>query len=115
MTIIFLVLVLKSCTFTEVMILIALTGFCRSFMQLTVALCFAEYLPPERFPSGYGLFLFIQGNLSFLLSPFTGWVRDVTQSYAICYHSLTVLMCVCLIPWTIEMIGFQNFSRKNKK
>lgn len=115
MSIIFLVLVLKLCNFSEVVSLIALTGFFRSFMHLTVALSFAEYLPPERFPSGYGLFLFIQGNLSFMLSPFTGWIRDVTQSYTICYHSLTVLMCVCLVPWTIEIIRFRKCSRKSDK
>lgn len=50
----------------------------------------------------------------FLISPIFGWIRDITQSYAICYNALTLLMCLCIIPWFAEMLLFRYHPRKNK-
>lgn len=64
-------------------------------------------------PKGYGLFMFLQGNLAFLIGPFIGWIRDITQSYVICFHSLTFIMGLCVIPWLIEIAWFRMNHRKN--
>lgn len=56
--------------------------------------------------------MFLQGNLMFLISPIFGWIRDFTQSYVICFNTLTLLMCMCVIPWIIEIIWFQIHPRK---
>lgn len=57
-----------------------------------------------RFPSGYGLFMFLQGNIMFIIGPFIGWIRDATQSYEITFHCLTLSMALCAIPWILESI-----------
>lgn len=51
--------------------------------------------------------MFIQGNLMFIISPIFGWIRDATQSYAICFNALTLLMCLCIVPWIAEMLWFR--------
>lgn len=57
-----------------------------------------------RFPSGYGLFMFIQGILMFIMGPLIGWVRDYTGSYVLTFNLLNAAMAVCAIPWTIEIL-----------
>jgi len=80
----------------------ALMGFFRTWLHVPLPLVFAEYLPIERFPSGYGLFMFLQGNIMFAIGPFIGWIRDATQSYEMSFHCLTIAMALCAIPWLIE-------------
>lgn len=65
----------------------------------------------HRFPSGYGLFMFLQGNITFIIGPIVGWIRDITKSYEIAFHCLTFFMILCAVPWTIEM--FYRKIRKN--
>lgn len=90
-------------------------GFFRPFLLVTMTLSFAEYLPQERFPTGLGLFLFCKGNFYFLISPIIGWIQDSTQSYVICFNSLTFILALCAVPWIFEIIWFRLKSRKNNK
>lgn len=57
----------------------------------------------------------LSGNIAFIIAPFIGWIRDVTQSYIICFHSLTFLMALCAVPWLIEIIWLKIYSRKPKE
>lgn len=65
---------------------------------------FFRFHPIHSFPSGYGLFVFLNGICIFLLGPIVGWILDVTQSYVIYFHTLTVMLGLCAIPWAIEFI-----------
>lgn len=65
--------------FIPMAIITAIMGFLRTWLHVPLALVFGEYLPQERFSSGYGLFMFIQGNFAFIIGPFIGWIRDFTQ------------------------------------
>lgn len=56
--------------------------------------------------------MFLQGNFAFLIAPFIGYIRDVTQSYVVCFNSLTFIMSLCAIPWIIEMIWFRFNPRQ---
>lgn len=51
--------------------------------------------------------MFISGNISFVIGPFVGWLRDLTNSYVICFHSLAFIMALCVIPWFIELLWFR--------
>lgn len=93
-------------------IITAILSLVRTLLHLPVALVFAEYLPKEKFATGYGLFMFIQGNLIFLMSPTVGWIRDITQSYVIYYHSVTIIMAICAVPWIIEILWFKLYPRE---
>lgn len=66
-----------------------------------------------RFAAGYGLFMFFQGNLMFLLGPIVGWIRDKTQSYVLLVYCLQFFMSLCVIPWIIEIVWLRLKARKN--
>lgn len=68
-----------------------------------------------RFPSGYGLFMFVQGNFVFVFGPLVGWIRDTTQSYAAFVQSLQFFMAVCAVPWIIEIVWVRWNKRKDIK
>lgn len=120
------------------MIVIAvLLGIFRTFIHVPVSLIYAGHLPTERFlmlihshsnseevnnsiafyfyrrfAAGYGLFMFLQGNLMFILGPIVGWIRDTTQSYVILIHCLQFFMSLCVIPWLIEIVWLRVYPRK---
>ncbi|XP_055370805.1 monocarboxylate transporter 7 [Condylostylus longicornis] len=89
--------------YTGMAVITAIMGFLRTWIHVTLPLVFGEYLPKERFPSGYGLFMFLQGNITFLIGPFVGYIRDVTHSYPITFHCLNFFMAACAVPWLIEI------------
>ncbi|XP_031626281.1 uncharacterized protein LOC116342706 isoform X2 [Contarinia nasturtii] len=89
-----------------------LMGFFRTWIHVPLPLVFADHLSQERFPSGYGLFMMLSGNITFLFGPFVGWIRDITSSYIVCFHSLTFVMAMCAVPWIIEFICLYIYRRK---
>lgn len=78
-------------------------GFFRAWIHVPIAIVFADHLPAERFPSGYGLFMVLQGLVMFVLGPVVGQVRDFTGSYAVTFNFLTVVLTACAIPWLVEI------------
>uniref|UniRef100_A0A8D7ZWK4 (northern house mosquito) hypothetical protein n=1 Tax=Culex pipiens TaxID=7175 RepID=A0A8D7ZWK4_CULPI len=64
-----------------------------------------------RFPSGYGLFMFLQGNITFAVGPIVGYIRDVTGSYTISFHCLTLFMAMCVLPWLFEIVYLRLKAR----
>nr|XP_040227024.2 monocarboxylate transporter 7 [Anopheles coluzzii] len=92
-------------------IVTAIMGFLRTWIHVPLPLVFSEYLPQERFPSGYGLFMFLQGNITFAIGPIVGYIRDVTGSYNVSFHVLTLVMALCVIPWFFE-ICYIRLKRK---
>lgn len=49
----------------------------------------------------------------FLLGPIVGWIRDKTQSYVLLVHCLQFFMCLCVIPWLVEIVWLRVKTRKN--
>uniref|UniRef100_A0A182IPW6 Major facilitator superfamily (MFS) profile domain-containing protein n=1 Tax=Anopheles atroparvus TaxID=41427 RepID=A0A182IPW6_ANOAO len=99
-------------------IVTAIMGFLRTWIHVPMPLVFSEYLSQERFPSGYGLFMFLQGNITFAIGPLVGYIRDVTGSYTISFHCLTLVMALCVIPWFFEICYYrlkQKALRSNAK
>uniref|UniRef100_A0A182QJX4 Major facilitator superfamily (MFS) profile domain-containing protein n=1 Tax=Anopheles farauti TaxID=69004 RepID=A0A182QJX4_9DIPT len=88
-------------------IVTAIMGFLRTWIHVPLPLVFSEYLPQERFPSGYGLFMFLQGNITFAIGPIVGYIRDVTGSYTVSFHVLTLVMALCVIPWFFEICYYR--------
>lgn len=66
-----------------------------------------------RFATGYGLFMFLQGNIMFAIGPLVGYLRDQTQDYILTFHCLNFFMALCAFPWIIEII-FVRFRRRTK-
>ncbi|KQS30081.1 monocarboxylate transporter 7 [Drosophila erecta] len=91
----------------------AVIGFLRTWLHVPLPLVFADYLPKERFASGYGLFMFIQGNAIFLIGPVVGYIRDKTKDYILVFHILNGFMILCAAPWLVEVL-IVKFRRRNK-
>ncbi|CAD6995604.1 unnamed protein product [Ceratitis capitata] len=90
----------------------AAMGFLRTWIHVPLPLVFAEYLPKERFATGYGLFMFLQGNIMFAIGPVVGLLRDLTQDYIFTFHCLNFFMALCAVPWLIEIMCMKCM-RKN--
>ncbi|XP_017064878.1 uncharacterized protein LOC108103766 [Drosophila eugracilis] len=91
----------------------AVIGFLRTWVHVPLPLVFADYLPKERFATGYGLFMFTQGNAMFLIGPIVGFIRDKTKDYILVFNILNGFMMLCAIPWVIEVL-IVKFRRRNK-
>lgn len=110
-------------------------GFFRAWIHVPIAIVFADHLPAERFPSGYGLFMVIQGTnllaqiimllkihrsiviqggVMFVLGPVIGQVRDFTGSYAVTFNFLTVVLAACAVPWSVEMYADRWRLKRNE-
>lgn len=48
--------------------------------------------------------MFLQGNITFAVGPIVGYIRDVTGSYSISFHCLTLFMALCVFPWLFEIV-----------
>lgn len=55
--------------------------------------------------------MFLQGNITFAIGPIVGYIRDVTGSYNVSFHVLTLVMALCVIPWFFE-ICYIRLKRK---
>ncbi|BFG01448.1 uncharacterized protein DMAD_01198 [Drosophila madeirensis] len=88
-------------------------GFLRTWLHVPLPLVFADYLPKERFATGYGLFMFTQGNAMFLIGPIVGIIRDKTRDYLLVFNILNGFMILCAVPWVIEVL-IVKFRRRNK-
>lgn len=56
--------------------------------------------------------MFLHGIAAFLLSPLIGLIRDITKSYAICFHTLTFCLSLCAVPWLMEFAWFWLYPKK---
>uniref|UniRef100_A0A1A9W694 Major facilitator superfamily (MFS) profile domain-containing protein n=1 Tax=Glossina brevipalpis TaxID=37001 RepID=A0A1A9W694_9MUSC len=99
--------------FKGMAIITAVMGFLRTWIHVPLPLVFAEYLPKDRFATGYGLFMFLQGNIMFIIGPAVGYLRDRTQDYVLTFHCLNFFMALCAVPWILEII-FVKFRRRTK-
>ncbi|XP_017050334.1 monocarboxylate transporter 9 [Drosophila ficusphila] len=99
--------------FVSMACITAVIGFLRTWLHVPLPLVFADYLSKERFATGYGLFMFIQGNGMFLIGPIVGMIRDQTKDYILVFHILNGFMILCAAPWVIEVLIVQ-FRRRNK-
>ncbi|XP_037813118.1 monocarboxylate transporter 7 [Lucilia sericata] len=104
---------LNAFDFKSMSIITAVMGFLRTWIHVPLPLIFAEYLPKERFASGYGLFMFLQGNIMFAIGPVVGYLRDKTQDYILTFHCLNFFMGLCAFPWILEII-YVKFRRRTK-
>ncbi|XP_067616113.1 monocarboxylate transporter 7 [Eurosta solidaginis] len=89
----------------------AVMGFLRTWVHVPLPLVFAEYLHKKRFATGYGLFMFLQGNIMFAIGPVVGYLQDQTKDYIITFHCLNFFMALCAVSWLIEMFCLK-FRRK---
>lgn len=76
-----------------------------TLLNKSVFVLFLWYLfSSRRFPSGYGLFMFMQGMVLFVFTAIVNKIGNVFDDDIIVFHCLTLVMSFCVIPWAAEMI-----------
>ncbi|KAG4068744.1 hypothetical protein HA402_002435 [Bradysia odoriphaga] len=99
--------------FLGISIVTAVMGFLRTWIHVPLPLVFGDYLKTERFPSGYGLFMFIQGIIMFVFTLLVTKIDELVKDDMITFHCLELAMALCVIPWAVEWIWLK--SKKNRK
>lgn len=59
--------------------------------------------------------MFLQGNITFAVGPIVGYIRDVTGSYTISFHCLTLFMAMCVLPWLFEIVYLRLKARATRR
>ncbi|KAK7788345.1 hypothetical protein R5R35_014750 [Gryllus longicercus] len=81
----------------------ALCGFVRGATTVNHNLAVSESCSPEKLPGALGLNMVIKGISILILGLFIGWLRDVTGSYTLCMHVLSLIVTLPMLVWLAEI------------
>ncbi|KFB42065.1 AGAP000717-PA-like protein [Anopheles sinensis] len=99
-------------TYSEVMIWLSVTGFFRGVALANFTLCVSEYSSLEKLPAAFGWHMVGKALFVVAFGPLIGAIRDWTDSYAICIHSQSFCIFLCILAWSIELLVKRCRSRK---
>ncbi|XP_040172601.1 uncharacterized protein LOC120905671 [Anopheles arabiensis] len=91
-------------TYTDVMIWLSVTGFFRGVALANFTLCVSEYSSLEKLPAAFGWHMVGKALFVIAFGPLIGAIRDWTDSYAICIHSQSFCIFLCVAAWSIELL-----------
>uniref|UniRef100_A0A182PPC2 Major facilitator superfamily (MFS) profile domain-containing protein n=1 Tax=Anopheles epiroticus TaxID=199890 RepID=A0A182PPC2_9DIPT len=91
-------------TYTDVMIWLSVTGFFRGVALANFTLCVSEYSSLEKLPAAFGWHMVGKAVFVIAFGPLIGAIRDWTDSYAICIHSQSFCIFLCVAAWSIELL-----------
>ncbi|XP_026320070.1 monocarboxylate transporter 9-like isoform X2 [Hyposmocoma kahamanoa] len=106
---VFRVVLIQFTTYLPLLIITGILGGLRSLVHIAQPIVMADYVPIERYPSAYGLYMLLSGGLSLSIGPMIGFVRDYTGSYSVAFSMLAICNLCCVIPWTAEAIFRLSF------
>lgn len=90
---------------TALMVMCTVYGFIRAATVVNQSLVVAEYVGGRgRLAGAIGLNMCSRGVFVIVIGQVLSWIRDATDSYALCMHAQNVLMGAVLIAWTSEMV-----------
>ncbi|XP_049532623.1 uncharacterized protein LOC125949535 [Anopheles darlingi] len=91
-------------TYIQVMTWLSITGFFRGIALANFTLCVSEYSSLEKLPAAFGWHMVGKGVFVILFGPLIGAIRDWTDSYAICIHSQSFCIFLCIAAWSVELL-----------
>ncbi|XP_035903151.1 uncharacterized protein LOC118507915 [Anopheles stephensi] len=91
-------------TYADVMIWLSVTGFFRGVALANFTLCVSEYSSLEKLPAAFGWHMVGKAVFVIAFGPLIGAIRDWTDSYAICIHSQSFCILLCVTAWSIELL-----------
>lgn len=94
------------------MVWLSICGFFRGMCLSNFTLTISEYCPLEKLPAAFGLHMVSKGVLVVAIGPLIGYVRDYTDSFAICIHVQNALIMSCVLVWSIEYL--LSFTRRRR-
>ncbi|XP_052900185.1 uncharacterized protein LOC128306653 [Anopheles moucheti] len=91
-------------TYADVMIWLSVTGFFRGVALANFTLCVSEYSSLEKLPAAFGWHMVGKAVFVIAFGPLIGAIRDWTDSYAICIHSQSFCIFLCVAAWSVELL-----------
>lgn len=79
-------------------------GFCVGSWYLLMPVILADVFGMERISSSYGLIRMFQGVGAISVPPLTGFMRDQTGSYDVCFYSMGACMMLGSIPMIVSIV-----------
>ncbi|KAK1129011.1 hypothetical protein K0M31_020145 [Melipona bicolor] len=98
---------------TLLIITFVVIGFLRGATLVNLNLTVSEYCPLNKLPSAFGMFMVFKGLFVVILSPAIGYIRDVSNSYALCIHVMTLMISITFIAWSIESMYEKLKNRRS--
>ena len=88
-------------------------GFLRGATLVNLNLSISECCSLTKLPSALGMFMVSKGLFVVTMSPLIGYMRDVTKSYTVCIHVMTLMICITFIAWSLEFVHAALIKRKS--
>ncbi|KZC12316.1 Monocarboxylate transporter 12 [Dufourea novaeangliae] len=88
-------------------------GFLRGATLVNLNLSVSECCSLKKLPSAFGMFMVFKGIFVITMSPLIGYIRDVSQSYTLCIHIMTLMISGTFFAWSFEFI-FDIYKRRGK-
>ncbi|KAB0798757.1 hypothetical protein PPYR_06637 [Photinus pyralis] len=107
---IFRILYVVGDSFWWIVVISAVLGFLRSFIQIPLPLVVAEAFP-TRFVTAFSLYMVVCGCVALSFGPLMSFVKQTTGRLDMVVHLLTLAHILCAVPWLIEMV-YAKFVRK---
>ncbi|XP_076648267.1 monocarboxylate transporter 12 [Halictus rubicundus] len=86
-------------------------GFLRGATLVNLNLSVSECCSLQKLPSAFGMFMVAKGIFVIMMSPLIGYIRDVSESYTICIHVMTLMISITFVMWSVEYI-YDAFRRR---
>ncbi|XP_076243913.1 monocarboxylate transporter 12-like [Calliopsis andreniformis] len=95
---------------TLLVVTFVVIGFLRGATLVNLNLSISECCSLKKLPSALGMFMVSKGICVVIMSPLLGYIRDITESYTICIHVMTLLICITFLAWGFEFMlaGFRK-------
>lgn len=91
-------------------------GFCVGSWYLLMPVILADVFGTERISSSYGLIRMFQGVGAISVPPLTGFMRDQTGSYDVCFYSMGACMMLGSIPMIASIaLGDRNAAAEESE
>ncbi|XP_017755349.1 PREDICTED: monocarboxylate transporter 12-like [Eufriesea mexicana] len=98
---------------TFLIVTFVIIGFLRGATLVNLNLSVSECCSLNKLPSAFGIFMVSKGLFVVVMSPLIGYIRDATNSYTICIHVMTFMICITFTAWSIEFIYKTIQARKS--
>ncbi|XP_076291674.1 monocarboxylate transporter 12-B-like [Lasioglossum baleicum] len=79
-------------------------GFLRGATLVNLNLSVSECCSLQKLPNAFGMFMVAKGIFVIMMSPLIGYIRDVSESYTICIHVMTLMISITFVMWSVEYI-----------
>lgn len=97
--------------YTALIITCSLYGYVRALVVVNQLLTISEFCSkwcPEKLPGAIGLNMILKGVAVISIGPVFGYIRDVTNSYTLSFHTHNILLSIAMIIWITELTWFKR-------